>query len=146
MAARLKDISMLVTIFTSVYATILMSNAQDYDGDYGPPTYEDDMVFSSPGTPLPAYFNFLAASPLPDQCHTTQISESCGDTLHMLMLSKTLPAAGDAGCCGEVIKGAKYCWDAVIKTFESLNQEGYTNLHPWAANTWNTCLKLTITN
>ncbi|KAI3830825.1 hypothetical protein MKW92_030174 [Papaver armeniacum] len=136
-------------ISNAVLARELQYNVEkDYDGDYGPPIYDDAMVFPLAGAPLPAYFNFPVAPPFPDQCMTIQppLSGSCGDTLHRLMLSKTLPAAKDAGCCGEVIQGTKVCWDAVIKSFESLHPRGYTNFHPWADNTWNTCLKLTETN
>ncbi|XP_026427568.1 uncharacterized protein LOC113323456 isoform X2 [Papaver somniferum] len=109
----------------------------------------------APEEPLsPAYFDFAALPPLPGQCQVRmdkieQMPDSCGETLERLVLSKTLPVAKDAICCGEYIQRiTKSCWDALMEWLEALpDQQIYSryskNIHPWAENTWNTCLNLT---
>lgn len=133
--AMFNNMSMLVTIFKVLCATMLISGGvfarilPDYPdgGDYDPHN-------------AISHF-FPAAPPVPNQC---QISESCGHVLFRLLLTSTLPKAKDADCCGEIVERTKFCWDSVINSIEALTEFEDRNLHPWSDNTWNTCLMLSV--
>lgn len=95
----------------------------------------------------PAQAPLVADSPVPMEYTfpaKCDIPEDSSQFLKHLMLTKTLPTKKDVAFCKDVVKSTKFCWERTMELLENpnLNDHPLTNLHPWAENTWNTCVSL----